>query len=44
MRHDVSAEKYRVEKMPEYVVDMPGEGHGVLIAEQWVVTVAHSIF
>ncbi|CAI4153210.1 hypothetical protein ALT717_170070 [Alteromonas macleodii] len=26
MRHDVFAEKYRVEKMPEYIVDMPGEG------------------
>lgn len=25
------------------LVDMPGEGHGVLIAPQWVVTVAHVV-
>ncbi|GAA81852.1 trypsin-like serine protease [Pseudoalteromonas sp. BSi20495] len=44
MRHDVSVDKYRVEKIPEYIIDMPQEGHGVLIDEQWVVTVAHTIF
>jgi len=44
MRHDVPIDSYRVEKIPEYIVDMPQEGHGVLIAEKWVVTVAHTIF
>lgn len=43
-RHDIPAENYVVEKMPEYLVDMPHEGHGVLINAQWIVTVAHTIF
>lgn len=43
-RHDVAAENYLVEQMPEYLIDMPHEGHGVLIEPQWVVTVAHTIF
>lgn len=44
MRHDVAVDNYRIEKMPEYMIDLPQEGHGVLVADQWIVTVAHSIF
>jgi hypothetical protein len=43
-RHDVPPENYVIDKMPEYLIDMPHEGHGVLINSQWVVTVAHTIF
>jgi hypothetical protein len=43
-RHDVPPENYVIDKMPEYLIDMPHEGHGVLIDSQWVVTVAHTIF
>ena len=43
-RHDVPPENYVLEKMPEYLIDMPHEGHGVLINSQWVLTVAHTIF
>lgn len=44
IRHDVDDAKYRV-PASEFLalVDMPGEGHGVLIAPQWVVTAAHTI-
>ncbi|NMP31058.1 trypsin-like serine protease [Thalassotalea sp. M1531] len=43
-RHDVPPEKYVLEKAPGYLIDMPHEGHGVLINAQWVLTVAHTIF
>jgi len=43
-RHDVSSESYAVQSFPGYMIDMPHEGHGVLIHEQWIVTVAHTIF
>jgi hypothetical protein len=43
-RHDMPAEKYVVENAPEFLIDMPHEGHGVLIASQWIVTAAHVIF
>ncbi|ACV26452.1 trypsin-like serine protease [Kangiella koreensis] len=43
-RHDIPAKNYEVAKPPEYLVDMPHEGHGVLIAPRWIVTVAHTIF
>jgi chymotrypsin len=44
IRDDVDDSKYRV-PAPELpaLVDMPGEGHGVLIAPQWVITAAHAI-
>lgn len=44
IRHDVDDAQYRVpaSEFPA-LVDMPGEGHGVLIAPQWVVTAAHTI-
>jgi len=43
-RHDIPSENYVIEKAPEYLIDMPHEGHGVLINSQWIVTVAHTIF
>lgn len=43
-RHDIPPENYVIEKMPEYLIDMPHEGHGVLIHSQWIITVAHTIF
>jgi hypothetical protein len=44
IRDDVDDSKYRVpaSEFPA-LVDMPGEGHGVLIAPQWVITAAHTI-
>lgn len=43
-RHDVAPERYVVAAtaFPQ-LVDMPGVGHGVLIAPDWVVTAAHTI-
>lgn len=43
-RHDVDASAYQASAsdMPA-LVDLPGEGHGVLIAPQWVVTAAHAV-
>jgi hypothetical protein len=44
IRADVDDAKYRI-RQSEFpaLADMPGEGHGVLIAPQWVVTAAHAI-
>lgn len=44
IRADVDDSKYRVQasEFPA-LVDLPGEGHGVLIAPQWVVTAAHAV-
>lgn len=44
IRPDVDDSKYRIpaSEFPA-LVDMPGEGHGVLIAPQWVITAAHTI-
>ncbi|WP_201313100.1 trypsin-like serine protease [Dyella sp. EPa41] len=43
IRADVDDVKYRVPASAfPALVDMPGEGHGVLIAPQWVVTAAHA--
>jgi len=44
IRADVEDSEYRVSasELPA-LVDMPGEGHGVLIAPQWVITAAHAI-
>jgi hypothetical protein len=42
-RADVDDAKYRTPASAfPALVDMPGEGHGVLIAPQWVVTAAHA--
>lgn len=43
IRHDVQNAKYVVSNndLPA-LVDLPMEGHGVLIAKQWVVTAAHA--
>ncbi|WP_295575245.1 S1 family peptidase [Stenotrophomonas maltophilia] len=43
IRHDVDDADYRVDpaELPA-LADMPGEGHGVLIAPRWVLTAAHA--
>lgn len=44
IRHDVDDSKYRAEPAVfPALVDFPCEGHGVLIAPQWVITAAHVI-
>lgn len=44
IRDDVDDSKYRIPASDfPALVDMPGEGHGVLIAPQWVITAAHAI-
>lgn len=44
IRDDVDDAKYRVPASGfPALVDMPGEGHGVLIDPQWVVTAAHAV-
>lgn len=44
IRDDVEDSKYRIppSEFPA-LADMPGEGHGVLIAPQWIVTAAHAV-
>lgn len=43
IRSDVDDAKYRVDASAcPALADMPGEGHGALIAPQWVVTAAHT--
>jgi hypothetical protein len=43
IRADVDDAKYRIPDSDfPALVDIPGEGHGVLIAPQWVVTAAHA--
>jgi len=43
-RHDIPPENYVLKEAPDFLVDMPHEGHGALINPSWVVTVAHTIF
>lgn len=42
IRDDIEDDEYRISSsvLPA-LVDFPGEGHGVLISPQWIVTVAH---
>jgi len=43
IRHDVPDSEYRVSASAfPALVYLPGEGHGVLIAKEWVVTAAHA--
>ena len=43
-RDDVDDSKYRVRASDfPALADLPGEGHGVLISPQWVITAAHAI-
>lgn len=44
IRHDVAEEQYLVQQAPPAMIDMPHEGHGMLIAPEWVVTAGHVIF
>jgi hypothetical protein len=44
IRHDVDDAKYRIPASDfPALADMPGEGHGVLIAPQWIATAAHAV-
>lgn len=44
IRHDVDDAKYRAATIEfPALVDLPSEGHGVLVAPQWVVTAAHAV-
>jgi len=44
IRHDVDDAKYRATTIEfPALVDLPSEGHGVLIAPQWAVTAAHAV-
>ena len=44
IRHDVEDSQYRVAATAFLALaDVPMEGHGVLIAPQWVVTAAHAV-
>jgi hypothetical protein len=43
-RHDKPKEHFLLINQPDYLVDLPYEGHGVLIDARWVLTVAHTIF
>ena len=44
VRHDVDDARYRVDasELPA-LVDLPGEGHGVLVAPTWILTAAHTV-
>ena len=44
VRHDISETRYLLADLPEFLVDLPHDGHAVLIHPQWLVTVAHTIF
>lgn len=44
IRDDTDDSKYRVPASEfSALVDLPGEGHGVLVAPQWVITAAHAV-
>lgn len=44
IRHDVDDAAYRIPASAfPALVDMPGEGHGVLVAPQWVLTAGHVV-
>jgi hypothetical protein len=44
IRHDVDDAKYRVDSAPAGMIDMPYQGHGILIAPEWILTPAHVVF
>ncbi len=45
IRHDVEAKKHLSESASvPALIDLPHEGHGVLIDPSWIVTVAHTVF
>lgn len=44
IRHDKDQNEYKTDQAHPALVDMRHDGHGMLIAPQWVVTAAHTIF
>ncbi|GHF94755.1 trypsin-like serine protease [Thalassotalea marina] len=44
IRHDVNADLYQVNQVPEFYVDMPFQGGSVLIDEHWLLAPAHVIY
>ncbi len=44
VRHDKEAKEYLASTPHAALVDMRHEGHGMLIAPQWVATAAHTVF
>lgn len=43
-RHDVPASSYELIKTPDFYIDMPYEGTGVLIDTQWILAPAHVLY
>ncbi len=43
-RHDVAPESYSLEQAPDYFINMPHEGSGVLIDRYWLLSAAHVIY
>lgn len=43
-RHDRSAEVYQPAEEPGYLINMPHEGSAILVAPDWVASVAHNVF
>ena len=44
-RHDIDESKYHVkDNPPQYLIDVPREGHAVLISDRWLLTVGHVMF
>lgn len=44
IQQDTKANEHIINKVPSFLIDMPHEGHGALIAPQWIVTAQHVIF
>src|SRR5687768_10328649 len=44
IRHDIDDSCYRVPSSEfAALADLPGEGHGILIAPQWIITAGHTV-
>jgi hypothetical protein len=43
-RHDVDANLYKVNEVPQYYIDMPFEGGAVLIDKGWLLAPAHIVY
>jgi len=42
--HNIPEVNYEVETAPDFLIDMPHEGQGVLISPNWILTVGHTVF